>query len=236
MKTSTRIAAAVLFVLFGLAGVIYALSFPPVELIGGKRLFEVTGDASALKLDEGNGVLKVDLAGGKKVYLESDVLKNVPPGKIEFSYRCDGVNQNESDYRVKEARYPIYVQVIFDEKPDLSFRKYVALAFSAAWNRKIWTRRSLLYAFGNRIPKGSIVNSTVSVAIVSVGDETDVGKDVKVDRDLRKDFTLAYGKPPASGVYRIVIGFEGTDGKGGAGGVFFYGLSLSEEQDVSSRL
>ncbi|RMG59660.1 MAG: DUF3047 domain-containing protein [Deltaproteobacteria bacterium] len=196
----------------------------------------VKGKREALKKAAKGESIVVSLLKGEEVRIDLGGEDSSSAGELFLSYLCRGIIENESDYRAAEARYPLYVQIVFDEKPDLSFRKSLLLFWRSIWNDRVWTRKSIVYAFTNRMPRGSVVNSEKTVALVSVGDETDVGREVRVTRDIARDFTLAYGAPPRGKIYRVVVGFDGPAKEGKVLEVRFDGLSISSPSGRVSLL
>lgn len=187
------------------------LSFAEIE----KGEVEVKGSRDALSVKrtekgEAEHGLMVNLDGDMSVYIMKDVEIDPKGKEILFSLKVGGINTCGNDYRPDDALYPFFIQLVFSDGPDgLSWKKWVSQKFKSMWDQKVKTRRNIIYAFGNRLPKESIVTPYPGGAVISIGDDRDCGRLIQVTRDIENDYLLAFGKGMAGNVMRVIVGFEG---------------------------
>lgn len=176
---------------------------------------KVTGAESAIRpAPSGGGEswadMTVHLEEKEGVYIIKDVDIDVREMALQFQVKVMGINPGGGDYKPDEAQYPFYLQLIFDGAPDgISLKKKFSLWFKSLWSEKVKSRQNILYVFGNRMPKESIVNPYPGGAIISIGDDRDVSRLVSVSRDIGNDYLLAFGKEMNVKLTKVVIGFEG---------------------------
>lgn len=156
----------------------------------------------------------VGLGGRENLYILKDVDIAGKGRAVVFSVKVSAINPEGRDYEPDESKYPFFLQMVFDSGPEeLSLKKRISLWYRSLRVQKIHNRRNIIYAFGNRMPKESIVNPYPGGAIISIGDDRDVGSMVRVTRSLDDDYKLAFGKEMEGKLKKVVIGFEGFGGK-----------------------
>jgi hypothetical protein len=166
-----------------------------------ERKAEVKGNALAAEfvLSPGSGV-----AWRKKVSLTPG-----PAAVLSLGFACDGVNPSSDDYREFKASFPVFVTAVFGkDSEDVSFRKRFADFFRKIWNGFPPSGIRLTYAIGNRVPVGSMYRLGEKETVFILAGEEEKGKTVSAKRDLKEDFTAAYGRPPKGPVTMIVVGAQ----------------------------
>jgi len=159
-----------------------------------------------------NDGIFVTLAKGEEIYISKDVESNLSGKLLHFSLYVDGINHRESDYKVKDSRYPFFLLLVFDETPgNIPMKERITRWAKSFWNEKVETRKNLMYVFGNRLPSDSLITPEEGSVIVSVGDEKDLSQVVQVSRNIEKDFFVAFGTSPGKRLKKILIGFEEGD-------------------------
>jgi hypothetical protein len=186
-------------------------------------------DLSVLAPDEGAVRIRAKLKKGHSIYVSEKVDMDLNGKVVIFSYSVSRPNKSESDYRIGKARYPFFIQFVFDRGPDLSLRKKLVLWYKSLSEKKVKTKRNIIYAFTNRMPSGSIATPLAGSAVISVGDERDAGRIVKVSRVPSEDYRLAFGEKLSGRVKKIVLGFEGDKNLEGELEVRFSGIKISDE-------
>jgi hypothetical protein len=160
--------------------------------------------------DKTGSDMGVTLVGGKSVYITKKVKMDLKGKEVRFNLKVGGINSCRYDYQPGEAKYPFFLQLVFDEGPDgLGVRKWVKQKFKAMRDEKVKTQRNIIYAFGNKMPKGSIVNAYPGGVVISIGDEGDCGRMINVKRDLESDYLFSFGKEIDSRLVGVIVGFEG---------------------------
>lgn len=157
----------------------------------------------------------VGLGKKEELYILRDTEIDARGRAVHFSVKVGGINKEGRDYDPAEAKYPFFLQMIFDTEPEgISLKKKLSLWYKSVKSEKIRNRRNIIYAFGNRLPKESIINPYPGSAIISIGDDRDVDRVIHVTRSLDYDYLLAFGEEMEGKLKRVVIGFEGY-GDGG---------------------
>ncbi len=159
--------------------------------------------------------IAVGLGKKEELYFLRDTDIDARGRAVHFSVKVRGINKEGRDYDPGEAKYPFFLQMIFDTAPEgLSLKKKLSLWYKSVRSEKIRNRQNIIYAFGNRLPKESIVNPYPGSAIISIGDDRDVDRVINVSRSLDYDYKLAFGEEMKGKLKRVVVGFEGY-GDGG---------------------
>jgi hypothetical protein len=150
------------------------------------------------------------LPPGSGVAWEKKGAWNPTPGAVlSLEFASDGTNPSSEDYREFKARFPVSVTAVFGkDSMRLPWKKRVIDFF-----RKI--RRGfppggirLTYAFGNRVPVGSMYRLGEEETVFILAGEEEKGKKIQAKRNLKEDFQAAYGRDPKGPVTRIVVRAE----------------------------
>jgi hypothetical protein len=150
------------------------------------------------------------LAPGTGIAWEKKGTWDLPAGPfLSFEFASDGTNPSSEDYREFKARFPVSVTAVYGkDSQGLPWKKRVIDFF-----RKI--RRGfppggirLTYAFGNRVPVGSMYRLGEEETVFILAGEEEKGKKIQAKRNLKEDFQAAYGRDPKGPVTRIVVRAE----------------------------
>lgn len=152
----------------------------------------------------------IETGKDKGVYFEKKLDIDAGAKVLDFSVLVNDVHADGEDYDPAKARYPFFLLLVFEGTPrDISIKKRVFLWIKSLRSKKVERRHNLLYIFANSMPKESIVNTYPGGAIISIGDDRDVGRLIHVRRDLGIDYKLAFGSELRSRLKKVVVGFEG---------------------------
>lgn len=147
------------------------------------------------------------LSPGTGLAWEKKGVWNLPAGAVlSFEFTSDGTNPSSEDYREFKARFPVSVTAVFGkDSQDLPWRKRVTDFFRQAWRGFPPGGIRLTYAFGNRVPVGSMYRLGEEETVFILAGEEEKGKKIQAKRDLPGDFRAAYGRDPKGPVTRIII-------------------------------
>jgi hypothetical protein len=118
----------------------------------------------------------------------------------------DNVNSTGNAYVPSEAFFPVSVTFAFGEDSlSLGWRKRVSLFFRYLWSGFPPSGIRLTYAWGNRIPQGSMyrLRDEETVFLLAGGEEA--GKEIAVVRRLADDFRAAYARAPKGPVTKVLV-------------------------------
>jgi hypothetical protein len=118
----------------------------------------------------------------------------------------DNVNSTGNAYLPSEAFFPVSVTFAFGEDSlSLGWRKRVSLFFRYLWSGFPPSGIRLTYAWGNRIPQGSMyrLRDEETVFLLAGGEEA--GKEIAVVRRLADDFRAAYARAPKGPVTKVLV-------------------------------
>jgi hypothetical protein len=118
----------------------------------------------------------------------------------------DNVNATGNAYVPSEAFFAVSVTFAFGEDSlELGWRERVSLFFRYLWSGFPPSGIRLTYAWGNRIPQGSMyrLRDEETVFLLAGGEEA--GKEIAVVRRLADDFRAAYARAPKGPVTKVVV-------------------------------
>ena len=125
---------------------------------------------------------------------------------LSFEFSADAANQSSEDYKEYETRFPVSVTVVFGkDTQDLSWKERVLDYPLKYWHGFPLVGIRLVYAYGNRIPVGSMYRTTDEETVFILAGEDEKGKAVKAVRNLKEDFLAAYGRLPKGPVTGIIV-------------------------------
>ncbi|HSL91721.1 MAG TPA: DUF3047 domain-containing protein [Candidatus Limnocylindrales bacterium] len=150
------------------------------------------------------------LSPGTGLAWEKKGVWNLPAGAVlSFEFTSDGTNPSSEDYREFKARFPVSVTAVFGkDSQDLPWKKRVTDFFRQAWRGFPPGGIRLTYAFGNRVPVGSMYRLGEEETVFILAGEEEKGKKIQAKRDLPGDFRAAYGRDPKGAVTQIVVRAE----------------------------
>ena len=157
------------------------------------------------------------LAPGTGVAWEKKGTWNLSGGPVlTFELTSDGTNPSSEDYREFLARFPVSVTAVFGkDSQGLSWKKRFTDFFRKIWRGFPPGGVRLTYAFGNRVPVGSMYRLGEEETVFILAGEEEKGKKIQANRNLKADFQAAYGRDPKGPVTRIVVRAERPSGESG---------------------
>lgn len=150
------------------------------------------------------------LAPGTGIALENGDRRPVAGGETaSITLFADDVNRTSRDYEADESHFPVSVTFVFGEdrihrplkRRVLAFFSNLVHGFPPAGVR-------LTYAWGNRVPAGSMYRLAEGETVFTLAGEDDAGRRVTARRHLSDDFAAAYGRPPSGPVTGVIIRAE----------------------------
>jgi hypothetical protein len=163
-----------------------------------ERKVEVEGDSfrADVVLPPGTGVL-----------WEKKVNKTLSPADaLVIEMVSSGMNRTSRDYDRYKAHFPASVTVVFGkDSMDLPWKKRMGDFFRGIWNGISPGGIRLTFAFGSNAPVGSMYRLGEEETVFLLGGEGELGKRIRVSRDLKEDFLAAYGRDPKGPVTRILV-------------------------------
>ncbi|HEX9191714.1 MAG TPA: DUF3047 domain-containing protein [Candidatus Deferrimicrobiaceae bacterium] len=119
---------------------------------------------------------------------------------------ADNVNATGNGYVPSEAFFPVSVTFAFGEDSlDLGARERVSLFFQYLWNGFPPSGIRLTYAWGNRVPQGSMYRLRDEETVFVLAGGEDAGKEVAMVRRLADDFRAAYARDPKGPVTKVLV-------------------------------
>ena len=162
-----------------------------------KASFSDNGIAMEVKMAPGTGV----------TYERAGAWPSSSRASIRIS--SDRVNTTGNDYVPSEASFPVSVTFAFgDDSLDLGFRSRLARFFRHVWYGFPPAGIRLTYAWGNRVPSGSMYRLEEEETVFAVAGGDEAGKEISVDRRLSEDFQAAYARAPKGPVTSIRVRAE----------------------------
>jgi hypothetical protein len=129
----------------------------------------------------------------------------------------DNVNTIGNDYLPGVSNFPVSVTFVFgDDSLKLGVKQRVWLFFRQVWNGFTPSGIRLTYAWGNRLPVGSMFRLWEEETVFVLAGPDEVGKAVNAVRRLSDDFRAAYGRPPKGPVTEVVLRAGRPSGEKGA--------------------
>ena len=130
---------------------------------------------------------------------------------------ADNVNATGNGYVPSEAFFPVSVTFAFgEESQSLGWKARVALFFRYLWEGFPPSGIRLTYAWGNRVPQGSMyrLRDEETVFVLAGGEEA--GKEIAVVRRLADDFRAAYARDPKGPVTKVLVRAQRPSAEKGA--------------------
>jgi len=128
---------------------------------------------------------------------------------LSFEFSSDGTNLSSEDYREFDARFPISVTGYSEgTSQDLTWKRRLADFFRRIWSGFPPAGIRLTYAYGNRVPVGSMYRTDEEETVFILAGEEEKGKKIQAKRDLKEDFLAAYSRSPKGPVTRIIVRAE----------------------------
>ncbi len=135
---------------------------------------------------------------------------------LSMELSSSGTNARSKDYRRFDARFPVSVTAVFGkDRQDLPWKTRIASFFREILHGFTSKGIRLTYAFGNRVPVGSMYRLADEETVFIIAGEEEKGKKVRSDRNLKEDFLAAYGRPPAGPVTGFVVRADRPSGDRG---------------------
>lgn len=154
----------------------------------------------------------------------------LPPG-TEVTYARDGswaadnalvqmstdpVAQGVNEYLPGEAMFPASATFVYgkDGLPIGTFQRF-KLFFRQLWNGFRPSGIRLTYAWGTRLPVGSMYRLWEEETVFILAGQEEAGKKISSARNLLNDFQAAYGRPPKGPVTRVIVDARRPSGEKG---------------------
>lgn len=164
-----------------------------------------------------NGIaVELSLAPGTGVAYER--AGKWPPG-VAASIRmyADNVNVTGNGYLPSEASFPVSVTFAFGEDSlTLGWKERVSLFFRYLWNGFPPSGIRLTYAWGNRIPQGSMYRLWEEETVFVLAGGEEAGKEIAAVRRLADDFRAAYARDPKGPVTKVLVRAQRPSAEKGA--------------------
>jgi hypothetical protein len=119
---------------------------------------------------------------------------------------ADNVNATGNGYVPSDAFFPVSVTFAFGEDSlTLGWKERVSLFFRQLWAGFPPSGICLTYAWGNRVPQGSMYRlwDEETVFVLAGGEEA--GKEIAMVRRLADDFRAAYARDPKGPVTKVLV-------------------------------
>lgn len=130
-------------------------------------------------------------------------------GTLSFEFSADATNPSSEDYREFRTRFPVSVTAVFGkDSQDITWRTRFLDFFRKVRHGFTPGGVRLVYAWGNRVPVGSMYRTGEEETVFILAGEEERGKTVRAKRNLREDFMAAYGRYPKGPVTGIVVRAE----------------------------
>jgi len=191
--------------------------------------FALAAVAAAVSIAAGDGWSEPSVVSGdsrpewKAVYADNGISVefSMPPGagvayersgkwpsssSASIRMYTDNVNATGNGYKPSEAFFPVSVTFAFGEDSlSLGWRERVSLFFQYLWSGFPPSGIRLTYAWGNRVPQGSMyrLRDEETVFVLAGGEEA--GKETAVVRRLVDDFRAAYARDPKGPVTKVLV-------------------------------
>lgn len=191
--------------------------------------FALAAIAAAVSIAAGDGWSEPSIVWGetrpewKAVFTDNGVAVDffIPPGAgvayersgnwpssatASIRMYADNVNATGNGYVPSEAFFPVSVTFAFGEDSlILGWKERVSLFFRHLWNGFPPSGIRLTYAWGNRVPQGSMYRlwDEETVFVLAGGEEA--GKEIAMVRRLADDFRAAYARDPKGPVTKVLV-------------------------------
>ncbi|MGE5248365.1 MAG: DUF3047 domain-containing protein [Verrucomicrobiota bacterium] len=118
----------------------------------------------------------------------------------------DAVNPGGNEYRVGETFFPVSATFVYGrESQELGWRGRVWLFFRELWYGFRPSGIRLTYAWGNRLPVGSMYRLWEEETVFILAGPEEVGKRISTARKLSEDFQAAYGRAPKGPITEVLV-------------------------------
>jgi len=129
-----------------------------------------------------------------------------PSSRASVRMFSDNVNTGGNDYVPSEARFPVSVTFAFGkDSVSIGFWSRVGLFFRNIWRGFPPYGMRLTYAWGNRVPTGSMYRLEAEETVFTLAGADETGKEISGVRRLSDDFQAAYGRPPRGPVTAVRV-------------------------------
>ena len=124
------------------------------------------------------------------------------------------VDPGGNEYRPGEAKFPASVTFVYgrDSVPMGKLDRIWAFFRKLRHGFRPQGIR-LTYAWGTRIPVGSMYRLWEEETVFILAGREDAGKKISAVRSLAGDFQAAYGRPPKGPVTKVLVEAEGSSGR-----------------------
>jgi len=163
-----------------------------------------------------NGIsLELKMAPGDGVSFEREGTWP-PSSRASFRMFSDNVNARENDYVPSEAHFPVSVTFAFgQDSVSLGIWSRVGLFFQNIRRGFPPSGIRLTYAWGNRVPQGSMYRLEAEETVFTLAGADETGKEISGIRRLSEDFQAAYGRPPKGPVTAVRVRAQRPSGEKG---------------------
>jgi hypothetical protein len=118
----------------------------------------------------------------------------------------DAVGPERNEYRAGEAGFPASVTFVYGKDAlSLGAKERVKLFFRQMWNGFRPSGVRLTYAWGTRLPVGSMYRLWEEETVFILAGPEEAGKKIITARRLAQDFRAAYGRPPKGPVTKVLV-------------------------------
>jgi len=161
---------------------------------GRKAVFADNGIAVEFSMPPGSGV----------TYERSGKWPSASSASIRMY--ADNVNATGNGYVPSAAYFPVSVTFAFGEDSlDLGWKERVSLFFRQLWSGSPPSGICLTYAWGNRVPEGSMYRLWAEETVFVLAGGEEAGKEIAVVRRLADDFRAAYARDPKGPVTKVRV-------------------------------
>jgi hypothetical protein len=118
----------------------------------------------------------------------------------------DTINPGGDEYRVGETYFPASATFVYGkDSQSLGVKQRIWLFFQELWYGFRPSGIRLTYAWGNRIPVGSMYRLWDEETVFILAGPEEIGKKISSGRRLSEDFQAAYGRPPKGPVTEVLV-------------------------------
>lgn len=118
----------------------------------------------------------------------------------------DTINPGGNEYRVGETYFPVAATFVFGkDSQELGWKRRFWLFFRELWYGFRPSGIRLTYAWGNRLPVGSMYRLWEEETVFILAGPEETGKKISSVRRLSEDFRAAYGRPPKGPVTELLV-------------------------------
>jgi len=123
---------------------------------------------------------------------------------VQFS--TDASNLGGNEYRVGETYFPASATFVFGkDSQSLGVKRRIWNFFRELWYGLRPSGIRLTYAWGNRLPVGSMYRLWEEETVFILAGPEELGKKISTVRRLSEDFHAAYGRPPKGPVTEVMV-------------------------------